>query len=222
MKHGCLWWSIIGWWWTPIDAVRRSSKKSKVKKQVNEFQQSLQQDLAEQDKYFNEQNAMLQRLEDAKWEYKQDKDIDKLISVYELLFIKSKPYLKSSQELDLADLYIKADMHNKAWEYLNLLLMRNETPANKIYYEQARILKKENKYEQAAYTYMLCHLFKSQRDGIFHPEPFEKDIRVCANKLNWSDNIVNELTNIVRQQVKNRDYNANTLLQQFKYVTQVK
>lgn len=219
MSHGCLWWSFIGWWWEPINAIRKSSKKSKAKKEFKEFENSIREKQAQQNQYFDEQNAMLQRLADAQWEYKQDKDINKLISVYEMVFINSKPYLQSSQEIDLADLYVKAGMNNKAWGYLNMLLMRNETPANKIYFEQARILKKENKYDQAAYTYMLCHLAKSQRDGVFHPEPFIKDVQVCANKLKWDDQIVQKLTNILSQRVKLGDYDTRSLTQEFKNAT---
>ena len=220
MNHGCAWWIAIGWWWEPINAIRKSSNKRKAKKDFKNFEKSIKEKEQQQNQYFEQQNAMLQRISDAKWEYQQDKDINKLISVYELVFINSNPPLQSSQDLDLADLYIKADMHNKAWGYLNSLLLRGNTPPNKIYYEQARILKKENKYEQAAYTYMLCHLSKAQRDGIFHPEPFIKDVKVCANKLKWDDSKINKLVEILQTKVKNRDYNPNSLSQQFKNATQ--
>ena len=217
-----LYWIFIGWWLYPIQLLLKRKPKSNLPQTYEEQQKFLDEMFPEtkrQMDYLDSQNEMLDRLSAAKQQYKVDNNLTRLISVYEELFVNSKPYLKSSQELDLANLYIKAGKNDKAWGYLNLLLSRGESPKHKIYSEQARILKKENKYEEAVRTYMLCHLYKAE-SGAYNQEAFLKDINVCVKKLKWSDAKVKRMTDILARNIQNRYFDAYTLSKEFKVACQ--
>lgn len=77
--------------------------------------------------------------------YKKDKDLDKIIKVYEKIFIEADPPCESSKDVDLAKYYIRAGQNDKAWSYLNLLLTRPRSNEKKIREQQIRILKKEGR-----------------------------------------------------------------------------
>lgn len=158
------------------------------------------------------------KLNVARQEYKIDNDINKLISVYEDLFVNSKPPVKSPDEFELVKLYIKAGMTNKAWEYMNVLLARGTTPDYLIYNEQASILKKESKYLDAAHLYMLCYLSKTKDIGYFQEDKFTKDIKSCGTKLKWNDNDIKTATNMIQQRIDSKDYDLASLSADFKNV----
>ncbi len=158
---------------------------------------------------------MLARLAEANAEYKNDGNLDKLIAVYESVFIDADPYLKSSQEIDLADLYIKAGQNDKAWGYLNFLIQRNETPLHRIYSQQVRILKKEGRYVDAVRTYMFCYLDKAQISNSFNPTAFQKDIQSSINKLKWDQQMVDDLTAIMNEQISAHNFNIRALIAKY-------
>lgn len=161
-------------------------------------------------------NTELEKLAVARQAYKVDNDLDKLISVYEELFVHANPPVKSPDEFELAKLYLKAGQNDKAWRYLNTILLRGNTPDYLIYDQQASILKKENKYLDAAHLYCLCYLSKAKDIGNFQEDKFTKDIKVCGNKLGWNDAKIADLIGILRERIAEKDFDLASLSKEFK------
>lgn len=152
------------------------------------------------------QNDLLSRVNAAREKYKIDKDLNSAIKEYEFAFVHSDPPCKSSQAIDLADLYIKAEEYDKAWGYLNQLMLRGEphSPVIKFYF--AKILKKQGKYDQAIEMYAIGYFYKSIPDQPFQADKFHKDISSSVKKLGWSQDKVDDITNIIMSQPhKNAD-----------------
>ena len=159
----------------------------------------------------------LEKLAKAREQYKQDNDINKLISVYEEFFVSSNPPMKSPDEFELAKLYEKAGDTNKAWSYLNAILLRGNTPPYLIYNEQATILKKENKYEDAIHTYMLCYQTKVGLLGKdAWEEKFRKDVGICVRKLKWDENAIDTLANMIKAHITKGDLETCDISAEFK------
>lgn len=95
--------------------------------------------------YLKQQQKLLDLMNSALEGYKKDKDLDKIIKVYEKIFIEADPPCESSKDVDLAKYYIRAGQNDKAWSYLNLLLTRPRTNERNIRQQQIRILKKEGR-----------------------------------------------------------------------------
>ena len=129
------------------------------------------------------QDALLSKVNDAAAQYKQDKDLSAVIAVFEDAFIHADPPCHSSQNLDLVKFYVKAGQNDKAWGYLNLLLVTQEAPVDKIRIAQANILKKENRHIEAIKMYLMGHRAKYA----FNKNVFIKDIKPSANKLGLND-----------------------------------
>lgn len=157
------------------------------------------------------QNNLLNRVNIAQQRYKQDGDLDLVIKELEYAFIDAKPPCRSSQNMDLANYYIKAGDNNKAWGYLNYLLSNQMAPKKDIRFVQARILKKEKKWSYAIEMYLLGYLDKSALNNHFQEEMFIKDIQSCVNKLGWDEKTVNGICQMIKGQVKVRNYNESTL-----------
>lgn len=157
------------------------------------------------------QNRLLSRVNAAQAKYKQDGDLDAVIKELEYAFIQSNPPCKTSQNMDLVNYYIKAGRNNDAWGYLNRLITTQEAPLEKIRFAQARILKKEKKWDEAIRMYMLGYLTKSKWNNTFQKEMFIKDIKSSANKLKWDDSQIDKLAQIVERHVKKKDYSEASL-----------
>lgn len=74
--------------------------------------------------YLKHQQKLTDLMNSALERYKKDKDLDKIIKVYEKIFIEADPPCESSKDVDLAKYYIRTGQNDKAWGYLNLLLTR--------------------------------------------------------------------------------------------------
>ena len=129
---------------------------------VNPNYVQLKDDLAHQDK-------LLKTVIQAKEDYKVDNDINKLIVAYEYAMVKATPPLKNAQyhAMYLADLYIKTNQFDKAWDYLITISLPYMDITHKIRFAQCKILKKEKRFIDAMITLMEGHLFKAQINSIF-------------------------------------------------------
>ena len=162
------------------------------------------------------QNELLSKVNAAREKYKKDGDLSAVIQVYEFAFIESDPPCKSSQCFLLLDFYLKADLNDKAWSYLNKLLTEEKPHFEKIRMYQARLLKKEKRWKDAIQMYMLEYLAKSEWKKTFDKEMFIKDIRSSINKLNWSVEDIISLSNLVEKQVKKKDYSEEKLIKSYR------
>lgn len=127
----------------------------------------------------NYQQSLLDRVNAAAARCRQNHDLDAVIKEFEFAFIESDPPCHSSQNLDLANFYIKAGENDKAYHYLNRLISTQEAPQEKAHLMQARILKKEKRYAESLKTYLIGHKEKYT----FNENVFFKDIAPIINKL---------------------------------------
>ena len=165
------------------------------------------------------QEKLLASVWEAREQYKTDNDINKVISVYEQALITSNPPLRSdAHTMYLADLYIKSGQNDKAWGYLNSILISHIRLTGKIRYAQCKILKKEKKYVDAMQMLMLSYLFNSKMNDDFRETAFVKDATPIANKLKWDSDKIDILTQIISNQVKRKNYDEGTLIKSFKKV----
>jgi len=162
------------------------------------------------------QNKLLNKVNAAQEKYKKDKDLDAVIKALEFAFIESDPPCKTSQNMDLADYYIKAGQNDNAWSYLNRLYVRKEALIKDIRFAQARLLKKEKKYADAIEMYMLGYLDKCLWNKTFQKEMFLKDIRSSVNQLGWNEEITEKLCQILEKQVKDNNNDEALLVNKYR------
>lgn len=143
------------------------------------------------------QNDLLSRVNAAREKYKADKDLASAIKEYEFAFVESNPPCRTSQDIDLANLYIKAEQYDKAWGYLNQLVLRRNFPDPEIKFYQAKILKKEEKYAYAIEMYAIGYYYKSIPDNPFQIEKFKKDVSSSAKKMGWDAEKIDGIAKIV-------------------------
>lgn len=159
------------------------------------------------------QNKLHSYISKAREQFKVDNDIDKLIEVYEYAIIKANPPLKNAQShiMYLAELYIKNNQNDKAWGYLNSILLSHRNLTHKIRFLQCKILKKEKRYVDAMFMLMMGYLFKAKINSTFSRETFIKDVTPIANKLSLNSNNVQYLAYLIDNQVKNHNYDEQVL-----------
>lgn len=162
------------------------------------------------------QGKLLSQVNAAREQYKKDGDLSAVIRVYEFAFVESDPPCKSSQCYNLIDYYLKAGMNDKAWAYLNKMLIQNNPQLEKIRMYQAKILKKEKKWIDAIQMYMLEYLSKAEWKNQFDKEMFIKDIRSSINKLNWTDEDMAKLSSMIEKQVIKKDFSEAKIIKEYK------
>lgn len=139
------------------------------------------------------QDKLLSLVNDASERYEQDHDLDAVIKAFEQAFVEADQPCKSSQNMKLADYYIKAGLNDKAWGYLNKLQLTSEAPLEKIRFAQSRILKKKKKYINALEYCLMGHFNKYS----FNENVFYKDLMSYSNKLNLDYSQISYLKQII-------------------------
>ena len=164
------------------------------------------------------QEKLLASVWEAREQYKVDNNIDKLIAAYEYAMIEAKPPLKNAQShtMYLAELYIKNNQNDKAWDYLNSILLSHIDLTHKIRFLQCKILKKEKRFVDAMIMLMMGHLFKAQINATFAKDAFIKEATPIANKLGLNNDNVEYLAYLIENQVKHRNYDDQTLRTSYK------
>ena len=164
------------------------------------------------------QEKLLASVWEAREQYKVDNNIDKLIAAYEYAMIEAKPPLKNAQShtMYLAELYIKNNQNDKAWDYLNSILLSHIDLTHKIRFLQCKILKKEKRFVDAMIMLMMGHLFKAQINATFAKDAFIKEATPIANKLGLNNDNVEYLAYLIENQVKHRNYDDQILRTNYK------
>ena len=132
--------------------------------------------------------------------------------------IEAKPPLKNAQShtMYLAELYIKNNQNDKAWDYLNSILLSHIDLTHKIRFLQCKILKKEKRFVDAMIMLMMGHLFKAQINATFAKDAFIKEATPIANKLGLNNDNVEYLAYLIENQVKHRNYDDQILRTNYK------
>ena len=194
---------------TPV--TKTSSAETSTNQKAKELLDKVDPGFRQRQADLNYQNELLSRVNAAREKYKIDKDLESAIKEYEYAFVESKPPCATSQDIDLANLYIKAEQYDKAWGYLNQLILRRSFPDPEIKFYQARILKKEGKYAYAIEMIAIGYYYKSIPNKSFQVEKFHKDISSSAKKLGWDQSKIDSVTKIVTS-YSNKDNSEETKL----------
>lgn len=178
---------------------------------VNPEYKKMKDDLEYQDK-------LLSFVWQAREQYKSDGDINKLIAAYEYAMIEAKPPLKNAQShtMYLAELYIKNNQNDKAWDYLNSILLSHIDLTHKIRFLQCKILKKEKRYVDAMIMLMMGYLFKAKISSSFAKDTFIKDATPIAKKLGLENSNIEYLAYLIENQIKHRNYDDQVLRENYK------
>ncbi len=159
------------------------------------------------------QDELLKIVLNAQAQYKEDGDIDKAICEYEKAMRQAKPPLRSSSHTHyLINLYIKAGYHDKAWGYLNSLILTNGIQLCHIRSYQAQILKKENKHIDAILMLMFYYLDLSDKNSAFNREAFIKAITPSIKKLKWTQNDADTLADLLEKRIRSKEINKESLV----------
>ena len=167
------------------------------------------------DKELKTQDEQIERINAARSRFQKDNDYLALITVFETVFIKERTTLNINK-LELAELYYKAELYDKAWAYANSLLLDKRNDVSKIRYFMCKVLKNEKKYPDAMLMLMLSYLYKSKWNNTFQSEMFIKDATPIANKLKWDASKVQYLASLIDNQVKKKRYDESVLIEKFK------
>ncbi|MBE5807052.1 MAG: hypothetical protein E7317_01755 [Clostridiales bacterium] len=163
-------------------------------------------------------DKLIDLLNRAREQYRQDGNIDKLIKGYEAVLIQAtKPVHSPSVAMQLVDLYVKNGQNDKAWGYMNSLLARSDyvVPRDKIRLAQSKILKKEKKYTEASEMLILAYIAKAQNQA-YDVSAFEKDIKPIARKIGLDDVKIQELVSLVDGLVRRDVTNEQAVIKSFK------
>lgn len=140
--------------------------------------------------------------------YKTDNDPEPAIRDLEYVLMKAKPpyYAPAYMKL-LTDLYVKTDQRDKAWAFLNFLLLNPDVNESSIRDRQAWLLKKEKKHVDAIEMLLYKHLADA-RNGYFSYSSLMKDIGVSVRALKWSSKNQDDIAGLVQWQIDTGKYSA--------------
>lgn len=167
------------------------------------------------DQYLDQQSKLLSSLSN------NNGTLAGQIESYEYALLIADPPLQNAtaHELKLAELYIKAEQHDKAWGYLNRMYSNHMKEGRDAFWRirdlQAKILKKEGKYAEAIEMYLLKYAEKScdyndQKDAIL------KDIKPCANKLKWDEKQIEKIIHIISKECGK--FNAGKVTKEYRKI----
>ena len=178
--------------------------------------QSLQQEIAKQDKD-------LSRLIKAEEAYDNDQDIQKLISVYEDVFITQKSTLGSqSRWFKLVDLYMKAGQNDRAWAWLNQLAIQHPDYMYKIEDKRFRILNKEGRLVDAMLSLMASIGYSEGNAGplayyqAYGKTKFLKAAPTLLKKLKWPTTDLDSLEAMLSSSIGKTEFNYSSLREKYK------
>lgn len=164
------------------------------------------------------QNQLIAAVQKAREKYEKDKKVDDLIKAYEYVLLEANPPIKNMRSLpiSLAELYRRNNQNDKAWGYLNSLLLTHSELLDKIRFEQCKILKSEKKYIEAMEMLMCGYLYKSKWNNTFNERLFTKDATPISNRLKWDSKKIEYLAYLIRSQVNKQNYSEDTLIQNYR------
>lgn len=164
------------------------------------------------------QDQLIATVQKARAKYEEDKKIDDLIKSYEYVLLEANPPIKNIRSLpiSLAELCRKNNQNDKAWGYLNSLLLTHADLLDKIRFEQCKILKSEKKYTEAMEMLMCGYLYKSKWNNTFNEKLFTKEATPISNRLKWDSQKIEYLAYLIKSQVDKQNYSEDTLVQNYK------
>ena len=165
------------------------------------------------------QDKHLDKLTAAEEKYAEDGDINKIISVYEDVFIKEKSTLiTQSRWFKLADLYVKNGQNDKAWAWLNQLAGLHPDYMAKIEEKRYKILKKENKHLEDAMIHLMASVGYSEGNAgplayynAYGRNKFLKEAPSLIKKLKWDESDIDKLEKILSCSISQKKFDYNKM-----------
>lgn len=151
--------------------------------------------------------------------YKTDKDVIKAIASMEYVLIESPVKIATPRYMHfLVDLYVKNNQNDKAWGYLNSLILRPDVIyTSAVYKEMAWLLKKEKRHAYAIEMIMCEYLWDSQFTNMpFNRGALIQDIGVSVRALKWTSENQTEIANFVEYQIDTKKYNEREMIDQYR------
>ena len=185
-----------------------SNKNSKSKKEVDITVSSVIINDAKK----NDKTAIA--LQNADVSYKEDKDLNKVISAYESILDRCNGDTFNYQ-IKLSKYYVKAARYDDAWRVLSKAhldaIKRGQGNActGQIRLEQFNVLKAEKRYKDA--IDILCRAFvvNNAPYGSWSRDSLIKMAKPCAKGLMLSEESLEEIADLVDKAVVNRDVNED-------------
>lgn len=191
--------------------------KDCVAKAKEEFDSMIAKSQAESQAMNDECNRQIRILLQARDDYKSGGRIEDAIAAYERVLVDEEAkYPGLTHRFFLADLYIKAKMYDKAWGYLNSMLISERDSTYKVRMLQVRVLKNENKYLQAMEMLLRGYYFKEKNQGELNKDSFIKESKTIANKLCWSQTEIEQLFGMLSDHVRVTGYDEEKLIKLFR------
>lgn len=155
---------------------------------------------------------LIELVNKARSKYKEDGNLEDALKAYEYALIDSEPPLLNAQShsLFLIQLYKKAGLRDKAWGFLNSTGMdvmkygRERLPREKVYEEQAKIVKEEKRFGYAI-EFLLMSYFER---GMYTEDKFDKEVLPLIKKLGWPDSTKGDLMSILDSELTKGDING--------------
>lgn len=176
--------------------------------------EQIRRDSAQQRAEFQRKNA---RLQSARAALSESGDLEAAIAEYEAAIEDFGDQNMDSHRMHLASCYIKAGQFDKAWGYLNMLMVKYPHLTPKVHKEQVRILKKEKRWSEAMRC-LLEYYIDRCIFGIpgFNKKAFLKDLSPIANKLGLDEDEREYFAYLLDRQIQSGYYLFDPIDQAFK------
>ena len=184
------------------------------KARITEMNRKIEEMRRENERIDGEVNKEIAELAAARDAYKQDGNIEKLISIYEnlLLDLERPQWNAFGYCLSLADFYVKANRHDEAWGYLNKMVQHITTHPGcnwemyKVRFAQFKVLKDEKRHKDAFCMLVMSCVVRSNelRQPYFARNSFLKDAKTTAKGLGLSENDLTEFADQLEAKIMSR------------------
>ena len=151
-------------------------------------------------------------LQNADSSYKEDKNLDKVISTYESILDGCSGDTFNYQ-IKLSKYYVKAARYDDAWRVLSKAQLdaikrgRGKACTGQIRLEQFNVLKAEKRYKDAIDILCCAYVVNNASYGSWNRDSFIKLAKPCIKGLSMSEEALGEVADLVERAVVKRDTN---------------
>lgn len=169
---------------------------------------------SQEDKQFDRD---LKKLQKADADYKNDKDLDKVIQTYQSV-LNGCDWNAFNYQKKLASYFVKAERYNDAWQTLlqaqKDAVKRGHGKActGQIRLEQFKVLKAEKKYKEALDILCRAYVVNNASYGDWNRDSFLKTAKTCAKGTGLSEQQLNEIADIVDKAIKSKDTSKHVFI----------
>ena len=162
---------------------------------------------SQEDKSFDRD---LKKLQSADADYKNDKDLEKVIQTYQSV-LNGCTWNAFNYQKKLASYYVKAERYNDAWKTLqqaqkdSVQRGHGKATVGQIRLEQFKVLKAEKKYKEALDILCRAYVINNAPYGEWNRDSFIKTAKTCAKGLGLTDQQLFDLADVVEKSIKSKD-----------------